>query len=672
MDNSQVKIRIDALRALLEKHRHMYHVLDTPEIEDMAYDSLLSQLADLETRYPEYDDQLSPTHRVGGEPLDHFEKVTHTVKQWSFDNVFSYDELEKWQERNNKILEKQEKSEIKKDTYTYVCELKIDGLKVVLTYVDGKLLRAATRGNGSVGEDITLNVKTIKTIPLVLPEKVSMTVIGEAWIKKSDLEKINKKQKKQGESEYANTRNLAAGTLRQLDPKVAASRNLQLFVYDIEDANVDLDTQTEELEMLKRLGFLVNAESKHCANIKEVQSFYENLIDKRGNFQYGVDGLVIKINEHKTWDMLEYTAKSPRGGIAYKFPADVVTTTVLDALFQVGRTGAITPVAHLDPVSLAGSTVSRATLHNQDEIERLGLMIGDTVMLRKAGDVIPEIFEVVTDLRPKSAKKIVMPTHCPVCNSKLEKRVVGKVQSVAVFCNAEDCDAKHAENLIHFVSKKGANIEGLGEKIIIEFLELGLITDYASIYTLKVTDIENLFGYGKKSAENIIESIDKSKNISLGNFIYSLGILNIGETSAKDLAKEFKTFEALCSASEEKLVSLDQVGPVMAQSIVDYFSNTKNKNKIDRLLERVTVLDEHSQNESEKLVGKTFVITGTLKQSREYYKNQIVKNSGKVSGSVSAKTSFLLAGIDAGSKLKDAQELNVKVINENELSELLK
>jgi DNA ligase (NAD+) len=299
-------------------------------------------------------------------------------------------------------------------------------------------------------------------------------------------------------------------------------------------------------------------------------------------------------------------------------------------------------------------------------------MIGDTVMLRKAGDVIPEIFEVVKDLRAQNAKKILMPTHCPVCDSALAKRSVGKTESVAVFCNNDECDAKHAENLIHFVSKKGANIEGLGEKIVIEFLELGLISDYASIYDLKITDIENLFGYGKKSAENIIESIHKSKKVNLSNFIYSLGILNIGETSSKDLAKEFKSFKALQTASEEKLISLDQVGPVMAHSIVEYFRNTTNKIKIDRLLDRVTVLDDNSQNESEKLSGKTFVITGTLSQSRDHYKKLIEKNGGKVSGSVSAKTSFLLAGVEAGSKLQDAQSLNVKVIDEDDLTNLLK
>ena len=437
MNKKEIGIRIGELRRLLERHRILYHVHDKPEISDEVYDSLMRELEKLEKENPDFYSSLSPAVRIGGDVIDHFEKVTHTVKQWSFDNVFNFKELLDWEERNLTILKK----ENIKETPTYVAEMKIDGLKVILTYEDGNFVRAATRGNGEIGEDITENIKTVKSIPLVLPEKVSFIVIGEAWMKKKDLERINKEREKDGLALYANTRNLAAGTLRQLDPKIVATRNIQIYAYDVEQTidnrqkTTDYPkTQEEELELLSKFGFLVNKDRKVCKNLKEAQTFYEKWIEKRHTQDYGIDGLVIKINERKLWDELGYTAKSPRGGIAYKFPAEVVATKLLDITVQVGRTGAITPVAELAPVLLAGSTVSRATLHNEDEIKRLDVRVGDTVSLRKAGDVIPEIFDVFKELRPKNAKTFVMPTNCPSCDSKLSRIQIGKELSAALYC----------------------------------------------------------------------------------------------------------------------------------------------------------------------------------------------------------------------------------------------
>lgn len=678
-ENLNVKNRILDLRKTLEKHRVLYHVYDKPEISDEVYDSLLKELATLETDYPEYDDVNSPTHRVGGQPIAEFVKVTHSIKQWSFDNVFSFEELEKWQDRNNKYLSKEYG---KNFTYGYICELKIDGLKVILTYKDGKLVEAATRGDGEVGENITENIRTIKSIPLDLNQNIDMIVVGECWMKHSELEKINKEQEQNGSTIYANTRNLAAGTLRQLDPKIVAKRKLQFFAYDIEidssikNSNIVVyKSQKEELQALKDFGFMVNPKTEYCNDINDCQKVYESLIDGKNKLEYGVDGMVIKVNERDVWDKLGYTAKSPRAGVAYKFPAEEVTTIIESISFQVGRTGTITPVANLKPVLLAGSNVSRATLHNADEIDRLGVMIGDTVMLRKAGDVIPEIFDVMLDLRnKKQAKQIIMPTHCPVCNTKLQKRKVGKEESVGIFCENVNCEAKHLESLIHFVSKKAMNIDGLGEKIIAEFKELNLISDYASIYDLKVEYIENLFGYGRKSAENIIKSIDKSREVKLNNFIYALGILNVGEVTAKDFAKYFKTLDNIRNASVEDFIQVPNTGPAIAESVYKYFNNSENKNKLKRLLERVKVLNYENKNGNKNnanFIDRTFVITGTLTQARDYYKNIIEENGGKVSSSVSSKTDYVLAGAEAGSKLKDANKLGVSVIDEKQLLDFL-
>ncbi len=665
MVKREVEKRVTELRAMLEHHRYLYHVLDAPTVSDEVYDSLLNELDGLEKKYPELDSPMSPTHRIGGEPLVHFEKVKHSVKQWSFDNVFNLEELRNWEERNLTILKK----EGIKQKPTYVAELKIDGLKIVLTYKDGVLVCGATRGDGEVGEDITENIKTFKSIPLILPQPVSITVIGEAWIKKKDLERINKEREKGGLPLYANTRNLAAGTLRQLDPKVVASRNLQLFAYDIEGG--PYSTQKEELEALSSFGFLVNKDHRYCLTLEEIESFYNEWTDSRSDQDYGIDGLVVKINERKLWDMLGYTAKSPRGGIAYKFPAEEAATKLLSITVQVGRTGAITPVAELAPVLLAGSTVKRATLHNEDEIKRLDVRVGDTVALRKAGDVIPEIFDVFKDLRPKNARAFTMPTTCPECMSPLVKEIVGRESSAAWYCKNEECPAKHLEGLIHFVSKKGMNIDGLGEKIIAQFREIGLVSDYASIYHLKKEDIEGLEGFGEKSAENILSAIEKSRHVPLHQFLFSLGIRHVGETTAKDIARFFKTFLALRTSHYEELSSVPGVGEKVAESVISYFNSESTIKALERLLEELSIEDVEGVK-SRKLEGVTFVITGTLPSlSRDEAKNLIEDNGGKVSGSVSKKTDYLLAGDGGGSKRQDALEFGVKIIDEGAFKNML-
>jgi DNA ligase (NAD+) len=665
MDKSMSLKRIKELRVLLERHRILYHVCDTPEISDEVYDSLMEELATLEEKYPELDDVTSPTHRIGGRPLDHFEKVEHEVKQWSFDNVFSLEELREWEDRNLKILQKSGNA----GRPTYVAEMKIDGLKVILTYKDGILVRAATRGDGSIGEDITENIRTVKVIPLLLPVKTSLTVIGEAWMKKRDLEKINKVREEEGLPLYANTRNLAAGTLRQLDPKVVASRNIQVYAYDIEGGNVA--TQEEELQLLESYGFLVNKERAMCTSVENVQKFYDRWTQKRNLMDYGIDGVVVKINERTIWDELGYTAKSPRGGIAYKFPAEEVTTVLLGVTFQVGRTGAVTPVAELSPVLIAGSRVRRATLHNDEEAVRLGIMIGDTVVVRKAGDVIPEIVSVILEMRPQDARPFMMPKKCPECDSTLSREIIGKALSAALYCKNPECPAKHLEELIHFVSKKGMNIEGMGERIIEEFRSLGLITTFASLYHLQKDDIASLPGFGEKSAENLLSAINLSRSVPLHRFLYSLGIRHVGETTAKDIAKYYKTIEKVRSASYEELAEVSGVGEKVAASIVEYFSNNTKKKLVDELLKEVTPIEEKNAT-SDSLSNLTFVITGTLESfSRDEAKSIIESHGGKVTASVSKSTSYLLAGDGGGSKRDDALKVGVKIISEKDFKNML-
>lgn len=664
ISEAEAKQRVDQLRVLLEKHRILYHVHDSPEISDEVYDSLLSELAALESLYPNLSHPLSPTRRVGGEPLPHFEKVRHELRQWSFDNVFSFEELLAWEERNNKILEKAEKKEV----YSYMAEMKIDGLKVILSYKNGDLVCAATRGDGVVGENITENIKTVKSIPLTLTRPYTMTVIGEAWMRKKDLDAVNKEREKEGLPLYSNTRNLSAGTLRQLDSRIVAKRNIQIFAYDIETEGI-VFTQEDELALLTELGFLVNPERRFCQNIEEVQTFYDEWTERRMNEEYGIDGLVVKVNERRVWDALGYTAKSPRGGIAYKFPAEEATSTLLSVTYQVGRTGAVTPVAELSPTQVSGSLVSRATLHNKDEIERLDLYEGDTVGVRKAGDVIPEIFTVYKDLRKRGAKKVSFPSKCPECESLLSQDIDGKTSSVAFYCKNAECPAKHLENLIHFVSKKGFNIEGLGEKIIEFFHDVGIVTDCASIFDIKKEDVEGLEGFGEKSAENLVREIEKAKSVELHRLLFALGIRHVGEETSKDLAKSFQTLRDILNARKEELALIHGVGEKVAESIVLFTKDKAKEKMLERLMGRVGVVNTlHGKASHGRLVGQTIVLTGTYSTfSREEAKSIVESEGGKVASSVSKKTTVVVAGDKPGSKVDDARALGVPVVGEEYL-----
>lgn len=671
MKESVAKKRIQELRLILEHHRFLYHTLDAPEISDEIYDSLIRELDALEKEFPKFDHPMSPTHRVGGEPLTQFKKVKHEIPQWSYDNVFSFEELLAWQKKLTNILDK----ENIKERPTYVAELKIDGLKIILTYEEGILVRAATRGDGETGEDITENIKTVKSIPLFLAQPISMTVIGEAWIDKHDLEKINKERSREGLPLYANTRNLAAGTLRQLDASVVAKRNIHIFAYDIEGIKGEsiFDSQWEELMLLKKLGFEVNTDSEHFKDLEAVEKFYHSWIARRHNERYGIDGLVVKVNEQFLCERLGYTAKSPRFGIAYKFPAEEVTTKIKAITLQVGRTGAITPVAELEGTRVAGSLVKRATLHNKEEIERLDVRVGDTVMLRKAGDVIPEIFDVVTSLRPKNAKKFVMSATCPACGSVLKnERSVSGDESVAVYCKNKSCPAKHRENIIHFVSRKALNIEGLGEKILETFIDLGLVHTYADIFRLKKEDIEGLPGFGEKSAENLIMAIKNARKQPLDRFLFSLGIRHVGEENARLLALHIQKPEKVFDVTEMEIEALYGVGSAVAKSFVAWFADQKNKKEYQDLLQYLTIEPFVVEKVSNSLQNKTFVLTGTLEAySREKAGEEIRKRGGTVTNTVSSKTSFVVAGENPGSKLDEAQKKGVQILSEDEFLQLI-
>ena len=668
MNEKQAKDRIGILRQLLEKYRYEYHVIDYPTVSDYLYDSLLSELASLETKFPKLDHPMSPTHRVGGSLQKGFKKVVHEIKQWSYDNVFDFEGLVAWEKRLINILEKEKIKSIP----TYVCELKIDGLKVVLTYEQGVLVNAATRGDGITGEDITENIKTVRSIPKFLSKPLNITVIGEAWIGQKELAKINRQRVGDGEPEYANTRNLAAGTLRQLDSRTVSNRNIQMFVYDIDGPDAP-DEQIKELALLKELGFKVNTHSKYCKNLKEIQNFYDGWSKKRNNEDYGVDGVVIKVNERVLCDVLGYTAKSPRYGIAYKFPSEEVSTVLKGISVQVGRTGTITPVAELDPVLVYGSVVSRATLHNKDEIKRLDLRIGDTVVLRKAGDVIPEIVSVIKDLRPKSARVFNMPTVCPACNTELKNIGSGKDISVALYCTNTECPAKEYKKFVYFVSKKAFDIDGLGEKIIEEFLSLGIISNIADIFKIRHEDIMHLEGFGEKSASNLMESIKKSKNINFDRFVYALGIPGVGDETAKDLSRTYQSIDEFLMADFESLNNIFGIGDKIATEIVRWNSTSKNKKLIKELQKHVVIKYNKTNVGIGHLKGLTFVLTGTLKNhSRDDIKSMIEQNGGKVLSSVSKSTSFLVAGDNPGSKLANAQRLGVDILNEEQFLKKIK
>ncbi len=670
--------RLEKLKETVERHRRLYHTLDKPEISDEAYDSLVAELERIEAQYPELKSADSPSERVGGEPLKEFVKVRHELRQWSFDDVFDLGELKKWEERVRNFMHKAGLGDGRE--LEYCCELKIDGLKIILTYEKGKLIRGATRGDGTIGEDVTNNIKTIKSIPLTLSRPVDCIVVGEIWMSTEDLKKINEQRLKNDEPVFANTRNLAAGSLRQLDPKITASRNLDSFIYDIDKISglgrggrpgeTQMPrTQSEELELLSELGFKTNPHFKVCKKIEDVQKYYETWTKKRHELPYQLDGIVIKVNSIRIQEAIGYTGKSPRWGVAYKFPAEQVTTVLEDIVFQIGRTGVVTPVAVLRPVVVAGSTVSRATLHNEDEIKRLDVRLGDTVILQKAGDVIPDIVRVMTELRTGKEKVFAWPKHIPECGGDgAIERIPGEA---AWRCVSKDSFEQQKRKFHYFTSKKCFDIDGLGPQILNQLLEAGLVSTFDTIFTLKKGDLLNLPRFAEKSVDNLVASIEKAKKVTLSRFLASLSIPQVGEETAYDISRHFGSIEKIVAASREEFESIYGVGTVVAESISNWFKNPDNRAVLKKLLKHVEIVKEYVAS-NKALEGKSFVFTGSLLTlEREKAQELVRQNGGDVSSSVSKKTSFVVAGDDAGSKLDKARDLGVKIISEGEFLKMV-
>ena len=656
------------MKAIVEKHRHLYHTLDAPEISDEAYDSLVRELEGLEKKYPELKSTDTPSERIGGEPLKEFIKVRHATRQWSYDDVFNLGELKKWEIKIKNFIKK---AGLQDERLEYCCELKIDGLKVVLTYQNGSLVLGATRGDGTVGEDVTSNIRTIESVPLSLQKKVDIVVVGEAWIGKKDLEKINKNRAKENLPLYVNTRNLAAGSIRQLDPKMAAERKLNSFIYDIDYYGGKMpDKQSGKLHLLRSLGFSVNPHFAEFDSISGIEKFYQQWISKRHNLDYGLDGIVVKVSSRKIQEALGYTGKSPRWGVAYKFPAEQVTTVLEDIVLQVGRTGVLTPVAHLKPIVVAGSTVSRATLHNEDEIKRLDVRIGDTVILQKAGDVIPDIVSVVKELRPVKSKPYVFPTHVPQCGGDgRTERIPGQA---AWRCVNKNSFEQQKRKFYHFVSKKAFDITDMGPRVIDVLLEKNLISEYADIFTLKKGDLLALPRFAEKSADNLLSSIEKSRNVTLPRLLIGLSVPQVGEETAHDLAKYFETLENLRKTSFENLEAISGIGPIVGRSVVDFFRAEENKKILGNLLKQISITKPQKINRESGFSGKTFVLTGTLEtMSRDDAKEKIREKGGTISESVSKETDYVITGENPGSKYKKARDLGIKTLSEREFLALL-
>ncbi len=671
MAESKARHRVEKLRELINYHRHLYHVEDRQEISEQALDSLKKELYDLEKQYPELVTADSPTQRVAGKVAEGFKKVVHKVPQWSFNDAFSDEEMHEFDERIKRMLKQKGISK----TPTYSCELKIDGLKVILEYEKGLLIRAATRGDGNVGEDVTANVRTIESVPLKLTKSVDIIAEGEVYISKRQFEVINKEQRDKEEQEYANPRNLAAGTLRQLDPSVVAERKLSMFVYDIAQYTkvkdgVHPNNQIRELELLSKLGFKVNRHYAHFDKMNDVLHYWQQWQKKKDKENYWIDGVVVKVNEVELQEVLGYTGKAPRFAIALKFPAEQVTTVVEDIVLQVGRTGVLTPVAHLRPVLVAGSTVSRATLHNEDEIKRLDVRIGDTVILQKSGDIIPDIVKVLKELRPRDSKPYKWPMIVEACGAEGEiERIEGQA---AWRCKNRNSFDQLVRRIEYFASKKCFDIDGFGLKVTEQLVRAELIQSFDDVFTLQKGDLLELEGFAELSAENLLKAIDSAREITLPRFLTALSMPQVGEETAIDLTKHFNTLESLQSASIEDLQEVEGVGGVVAQEIVHYFANLEHKKMLNRLLKYIKIKQFTTAIKDSKLADKTVVITGTLDTlSRDEAKALVRKHGGKVASSVSKNTDLVLAGESAGSKLDKAKGLGVKVINEQEFLNLL-
>lgn len=655
--------RIEELINLINYHNEKYYNQDSPEIEDFEYDNLMKELIKLEEENQELKRNDSPSNRVGGKPLDKFEQVVHKIPMLSLSNAYSWEDLKDFDSRVREAVG----SDVE-----YVVEFKIDGLSVGLNYNNGIFESGATRGNGIVGENITKNLMTIKNIPLNIDEKGELTVRGEVYISKKDFEEINKIQEEQDQPLYANPRNLAAGSLRQLDSKLTAKRPLDIFIFNLEDINSkQFKTHSESLEYLKQLGFHVSPEFKVFKTMDEIIEYIKYWTEHREDLGFGIDGMVIKVNNLAQREQMGYTAKSPRWAIAYKFPAERKETKLLDIVVEVGRTGTITPTAVLEPIRLAGTTVSRATLHNEDYINEKDIKINDTVLVQKAGDIIPQVVEVIKEKRTGEEIEFKMPEECPVCGEPTV-RLEGEA---AVKCINISCPAQIRRGIIHFASREAMDIDGLGESIITLLLKQDLIKDISDLYYLKKEQISVLERMGDKSATNLINAINKSKENDLWRFINGLGIKLIGTKAAKILASEFKDLDKLMSATEQELINLEEFGQTMADSVVEFFKEEKNISVIEKLKEAGvnTKLIESDDEDIPKIFEKMkIVLTGTLPTlKRNDAKEMIEKRGGKATSSVSKSTSFVLAGEEAGSKLTKANDLGIKVIDEEKFLQLI-
>jgi len=660
MDKQEAKKRIEKLKDEINRHRYLYHVLDRQEISDSALDSLKKALFDLEQKYPEFVAEDSPTQRVAGEPLKKFQKTTHPFPMLSFNDAFSEEDMQDWLKRAKNLLPEKESENL-----DFYAELKIDGLAVELIYEKGILKTGSTRGNGLTGENVTQNLKTIESIPLSIPQarlevfqpqaRLEVVVRGEVFIPKKEFARFKQ--------EYANPRNLAAGSVRQLDPSVTASRKLDFFAYDIFG---DFETHEKKHLFLKKLGFKVNPYNRYCRNLPEILKYYEETKKIREKIPYEIDGIVVIINNEKIFKKLGVAGKAPRGAVAFKFPGLEAVTVVENIKVQVGRTGVLTPVAILKPVNVGGATISRATLHNEDEIKRLGLKIKDTVVVSRAGDVIPDIVKVLKNLRTGKEIDFKMPLICPACGSKVV-RLEGEAASR---CSNPDCYSVKRKFFYHFISRQAFNMEGLGPKITDQLLDNGLVADPADLFKLKKGDFLGLERFGEKSASNAERAIEQRREIELPRLIYALGIRNIGEETAYDLAESFGSLDRLEQAGIEDLQKIKDIGPVAAESVYKWFRNKKNLEFLNKL-KKSLVIKRQVGGGKEALKGKTFVLTGSLKNmSRQEAKAKIRESGGKTSESVSRETSFLLAGENPGSKYQKARELGVKIISEKEFLEL--
>ena len=659
MDKHQAKQRIDELNRLTAYYAKKYYDDDEPEISDFEYDMLMNELKNLEREFPELIAKDSLTQKVGGTVKEGFEKVTHIVPLQSLQDVFSFDELYSFDERMKKFG----------DNIKYVIETKIDGLSVALEYKNGEFVKGATRGNGQVGEDITDNLKTIKNIPKTLKEKVDIIVRGEVFISKKDFDELNEKQDE--ENKFANARNLAAGSLRQLDSTITATRPLDIYIFNVQKSdNIKFESHYESLVYLEKLGFNVNPIKVLCSNIEEAIKEVENIGDTREQIPFGIDGAVIKVDNLDLREKIGTTFKTPKWAIAYKYPPEQKETILKDIICNVGRTGVITPMAILEPVVVAGSKISKTTLHNEDFIKEKDLKIGDRVLIQKAGDVIPEVVKALKDKRTGEEKDFEMPKVCPVCGAP----AIREEGEAAIRCIGVECKARNLRNIIHFASKEGMNIEGLGEKIVEQLYDNGLIETIADIYYLKQEDIESLKKDGKKFAKNLIDAIEKSKDNELDRLICAIGIRHIGTKSAKTLAKKFKSIDGLMGASLEELIETDDVGDITAQSIYEFF---KQKQTID-LISKLKNVNVNMKLKEEEIIdnrfeGKVFVLTGTLEEFTRDEASKIIENyGGKTSSSVSKKTDYVLAGEEAGSKLTKAESLGIKIISEQDFKEMIR